>query len=247
MQHGHASFEYAIWGGNMDMKNKMCRSWRRPSADDLNRQRPYELIEHGLESKVEEGEMGRRHFRLKMGSSGSNAMAKVISVDAQTVTDRRDRDEAIRELHNCTVAVDACLDVLAKEHPGATFLAAIMRGQSYGALVSARSREGDHFIGSSAMNRAEDLAELVAGLPPELADIFRNELSWGDDWTAATTSAEIADALAAMLTRKVWSLTEHHGVTKLIWARVIAELHAAYFDRFSERVEVDDGTPSPAR
>jgi hypothetical protein len=240
----------------MDRENKTCRSRRRPSADDLRRQQFYELIEEALESEVEEGQMekafcpedGRSHFRLRTGSSGSNATANVISVDAQTVTDRRDRDEAIRELHNCTVAVDACLDVLAKEHPGATFLAAIMHGQPYGALVSARSREGDHFIGGpSAMNRAEDLAELVAGLPSKLADIFRNELSWGDDWREATTSAEIANALAAMLTRKVWSLTEHHGVTKLIWARVIAELHAVYFERYSERIEVDDGAPVPAR
>jgi hypothetical protein len=68
-----------------------------------------------------------------------------------------------------------------------------------------------------------------------------------DDWDFATSSQDIASALVCMLTTKVQDVVGESGQKKTIWRRVIAELHAAYFDRFSERVEVDDGTPAGTR
>jgi len=68
-----------------------------------------------------------------------------------------------------------------------------------------------------------------------------------NDLDCATRSEDIASALISMLAEKVLDVTGGSGQKKLIWARVIAEFHAAYFDRFSERVEVDDSKPKVER
>jgi hypothetical protein len=57
----------------MYKENKKCASRRGTSADDLKRQRLYELVEEALESMVENGRLerrfdpksGKRQYRLK--------------------------------------------------------------------------------------------------------------------------------------------------------------------------------------
>ena len=69
-----------------------------------------------------------------------------------------------------------------------------------------------------------------------------------DDWEYATRSEEIAEVLIDALAEKVRDVTgQESGQQKTIWARVIAEFHAAYYERFLERVVVDDGKPASTR
>jgi hypothetical protein len=64
-------------GENVNMENKTCRSRKRAGAEDLKRQRLYEVIEEALESLVEKGEMekrlcpedGKTYYRLRQRCS----------------------------------------------------------------------------------------------------------------------------------------------------------------------------------
>ncbi|MGA7312636.1 MAG: hypothetical protein WBX22_01575 [Silvibacterium sp.] len=87
----------------------------------------------------------------------------------------RDPEAAIKELHDCLIAVNATMQVLAKMFPGTTLITGFGLGQPCSTLAFARSREADHFS-PSAMDAAKTLARIVVAMLPELQEVFLIEL-----------------------------------------------------------------------
>jgi hypothetical protein len=133
-------------------------------------------------------------------------MANLISSSRDDRTpdriEQRDPDKAIRELHDCIVAMNATVEALAKMFPGVTAMAGIDHGQPLAALAYATSTESCHLT-FEAMANAQRLAKIVASLPDDLLqEAFRIELSTAQEIKRLLAQAEEARAAALAAAEK---------------------------------------------
>jgi hypothetical protein len=118
-------------------------------------------------------------------------MNEVISIRRDQQAMQRSPEEAIRELHDCIIAVNASMEVLAQLYPGATLLAGVVRGEPCTTVAFTTSQEGDHFT-LGAMNAARGLARVVASFLPELQDVFAIELKYAAETRQIRRDMEVA-------------------------------------------------------
>jgi len=104
-------------------------------------------------------------------------MAEIVPIDhIDHLRDQRlaERDEATTEaeLTQCTTAMQASLELLAKAYPGSLAIGAIVGGKALGVMVLTAGA-GSCLCSRVALSRMYDLAYVIAHLPEKLREGFR--------------------------------------------------------------------------